>query len=78
MKKVDILQNELQLHSEEALQKGIPYILTMRAFSDVVSACFGMSLVVSYKEYIAEFKRLYMSLDITVTPKVIISLGLPI
>ena len=73
MKKVDILQQELELHSEVALLNGLPYVQTMRAFSKVVSSCFGMSLEESYKDDIAEFKRLYLSLKVSITPKVIIN-----
>ena len=49
----------------------LPYIHTFRAFDRVVSSCFGVGLKDGYQENIKEFKRLYMSLGITVTPKVI-------
>lgn len=54
----------------EALLNGLPYIHTMRAFSELVSSCFGMDLDDSYVDKIAEFRRLYMALGISVTPKV--------
>ena len=67
---MDILQQELEQHSEVALINGLPFIQTMRSFSKVVSSCFGMTLVESFKEDISEFRRLYLSLEISVTPKV--------
>ena len=47
-----------------------PYIHVCRAFSRVVCSCFGVGLKDGYEEHIKEFKRLYMALGITVTPKV--------
>ena len=70
MRKLDILQLELEKESEVALLNGLPYIHTMRAFSKVVQGCFGMDLVDSFGEDIREFRRLYLSLGVTVTPKV--------
>ena len=56
--------------SDEAILNGLPYIHAMRAFSKVVESCFGMNLKDSYEDDIKEFKRLYLSLGVTVTPKV--------
>ena len=71
MKKVDLLQLELGLHSDDALLNGLPFIHTLRSFSKVVDSCFGMGLKETYMSDIAEFKRLYLSLGISVTPKVL-------
>ena len=70
MRKVDLLQQELEEMPEEALLNGLPYIHAMRAFSKVVESCFGMQLLDSYDQDIREFKRLYFALGVTVTPKV--------
>ena len=70
LKKVDVLQAELENLSKEALLNGLSYIHTIRAFSNVVSSCFSTSLKDSYLDDILEFKRLYLTLGITVTPKV--------
>ena len=70
MRKVDILQSELEQHSEAAMLNGLPFIHTMRAFSKVVDSCFSNTLKDTYKADIAEFKRLYTNLGISVTPKV--------
>ena len=70
MRKLDILQQELENHSDEVLLNGLPYIHALRAFSKVVESCFGMQLMDSYKVDIMEFRRLYLALGVTVTPKV--------
>ena len=67
---MDILQSVLEQHSEEVLLNGLPYVHAFRAFSAVVDTCFGVALKDGYKENIQEFKRLYLSLGISVTPKV--------
>ena len=56
--------------TEEAIVNGLPYIHTFRAFDRVVSTSFGVTLEEGYKEAIGQFKAAYLSLDITVTPKV--------
>ena len=71
LKKVDILQQALEKESEAAVLNGLPFIHTFRAFSKVVSSCFGVSLQEDYQAQIFEFKRLYLALGISVTPKVI-------
>ena len=49
---------------------GQPIIETMKAFNDVVESCFGKELVEGYKEKISVFKDCYMSLVLSITPKV--------
>ena len=58
----------------EAIINGLPFTQTIKAFNKVVGACFGLKLDPAYKAAIAEFKRLYLELDISVTPKVNIKL----
>ena len=70
LKKVDLLQLELEKLSSETLLKGLPYIHAMRTFSKVVGNCFGNILVDSYIQDIQRFKDAYMALQISVTPKV--------
>ena len=54
-----------------AVINGLPFIQTFRAFSKVVSSCFGVSLQEDYEVHILEFRRLYLELGISVTPKVL-------
>ena len=75
LKKVDLLQQELEEMPEEALLNGLPYIHALRAFSKVVESCFSMKLLDTYVDDIKEFKRLYLALGVTVTPKVRIGLN---
>jgi hypothetical protein len=42
----------------------------MRAFSKVVDSCFSNTLLDTYITDILKFKKAYMDLGITVTPKV--------
>lgn len=58
----------------EAIINGLPFTQTIKAFNKVVEACFGLKLDPAYKAAIAEFRRLYLELDISVTPKVNIKL----
>ena len=67
---MDKLQQLLEQESVDVLLNGLPYIHTFRAFSRVVSSCFGVSLKDGYQAHILEFKRLYLALGISVTPKV--------
>ena len=70
LKKVDLLERELHKESADVLLKGLEFVQVFRAFLKVVNSCFGVSLKSSYEADILEFKRVYKSLDITVTPKV--------
>ena len=70
LKKLDILQQELEKESVEVLLNGLPFVHVLRAFNKVVESCFGMKLMDSYRQDITEFKRLYLALGVTVTPKV--------
>ena len=70
LQKVDLLERELNKESTEVMMKGLEYVQAFRAFDKVVSSCFGVSLKEGFKEDILEFKRVYTSLGISVTPKV--------
>ena len=70
LKKIDSLQQTLELESDDAILNGLPYVHAFRSFSGVVDACFGVELKSGYENKILEFKRLYLSLGITITPKV--------
>ena len=71
LKKLDRLELELINHSDLAAVMGLPFVQALRAFSRVVDSCFGNGLLESYIEDILEFKRLYVSLGVRITPKVI-------
>ena len=70
MRKVDLLQQELEQVSSKALIKGLPFIHAMRSFSNVVSSCFGNILGDNYIENIQRFRDAYIALEISITPKV--------
>ena len=59
----------------DKLQRIIPqdfdaYVSALRAFGRVVKSCFGCKLSSSYKADIEHFKKCYLNLNISVTPKV--------
>ena len=70
LKKVDLLERELRMEPVDVLMKGLQFVQAFRAFLKVVNSCFGMSLRDGFEEDIIEFKRIYLALDISVTPKV--------
>ena len=70
LKKVDLLERELRMEPVDVLMKGLQFVQAFRAFLKVVNSCFGMSLREGFEEDIIEFKRIYLALDISVTPKV--------
>ena len=70
LKLIDKLELELMKESEEVIVNGLPYIHTFRAFDRVVSTRFGNTLKEGYQETIEQFKAAYLSLGISVTPKV--------
>ena len=71
LKKIDSLQQDLEQQPDNAaLINGLPFISAFRAFSRVVDSCFGVCLKSGYAERIKEFKEEYLSLKISVTPKV--------
>lgn len=62
LKKVDILR--------EKNLRCLKYVDTLKKFNDVVESCFGIKLKTDYLEKISIFKKSYLSLQISVTPKV--------
>lgn len=48
----------------------LPYIAAFKAFSKVVTGCYGSFLDPMVEDYIADFKQKYLDLGISVTPKV--------
>ena len=56
---------------EEVLNKGVPFIRTLQAFSNIVETCFSNELKPGYESAIEEFRLKYLNLGISVTPKVI-------
>ena len=71
LKKLNVLHQTLKESGGELLERGLPFIETLKAFSLVVESCFGVKLQEGYKEHIQEFKKVYLDLGISVTPKVI-------
>ena len=70
MKKLDLLQEALARKGTDVLDKGLPYVNVLRAFSSVLETCFGNELIPGYETHIAQFKEVYLSSGMTVTPKV--------
>ena len=52
------------------MDQGQPYINVLEPFSQVVDTCFGVSLLPEYQTHIEDFKANYLSLGLSVTPKV--------
>ena len=46
------------------------YVKTFQSFNEVVRACYSMNLDRDYQERIDDFRRSYMNLGVSVTPKV--------
>ena len=63
LKHIDVLQQIAPLY----IQK---YVHIFKCLHSIVISCFGMELDSEFKKHIIEFKELYATLDISVTPKV--------
>ena len=63
LKNLDLLQQLAPSH----IQK---YVHIHRCLYKIVNSCFGMELDPEYEKYIKDFKELYLTLRISVTPKV--------
>ena len=59
----------MRKESDQAVVKGLPYIVAFQKLEKVVAACFGVTLVAGYKQTIKEFQDQYMSLGVSVSPK---------
>ena len=70
LKKIDLLESKLSAESSEIVEKGLKYCKTFRSVLKVVDSCFGNELKSDFKVNIANFKKDYMELGITITPKV--------
>ena len=60
------------MESGDVIIRGLPYIEAFRAFDTVVKTCFGVELQPGYEVAIDTFRSSYISLNLTVTPKVIL------
>ena len=60
---IDILAADSPLHV-------LPYVDAFRAFKKVVRACFSSDLDINFEKAISDFKKSYLDLGISVTPKV--------
>ena len=69
LKCLDQLELDIMMAGGEVVIKGLPFLKAFRSFNRVVSLCFGMTLGVGYMAAIKEFKKDYLELGITVTPK---------
>ena len=45
------------------------FVKTLQHFKSVVSSCFGMTLNTAYVQHIKHFKKSYLQLPVSVTPK---------
>ena len=73
LKMVDKLELALLQECDSVKLAGLPFIEMLRSFRAVQVACFGMELQPDYKEKIEKFSKLYRALEISVTPKVLIT-----
>ena len=71
LKKVDKLQQAFEKLGDQTASRGLPYIKALKALSTVVDSCFGVELKSGFEENIKNFKKSYLELEISVTPKVI-------
>ena len=51
-------------------QEFVMFVSSLRAFGRVVKSCFGLKLSTTYKADIESFRKCYLNLEISVTPKV--------
>ena len=56
----------------EVLERGLPYVELLKMFSEIVDICFGTQLKGDPTYSIVAFKSQYLSLGMSVTPKVIL------
>ena len=70
LKKLDLLEIHLRGQPSEIVENGIPYIDTFRALDKVVELCFGGELKEGHEAAIEEFKKVYLNLEISISPKV--------
>ena len=68
--KLDLLESQLQSKDSLVIVQGMPFVQALRAFKDVVEQCFKVNLDPDYKTSISNFKKQYLDLEISVTPKV--------
>lgn len=63
LEKVDVLRQKCSL-------SWLKFVKVFEDFKSVVTACFGNDLHSNYKEKIATFRRSYIDLNVSITPKV--------
>ena len=74
------LEDHLKCQSKDMYERGLPYILTLRDFNEVVHCCFGNELLEGWQESISRFTYSYKQLrnnkgcPVSITPKVKFSL----
>ena len=71
LKKVDKLEQAFEKLGDQTASRGLPYIKALKALPTVVDSCFGVELKSGFEENIKNFKKSYLELEISVTPKVI-------
>ena len=59
--KIDILERDIMKMDPETAIKSLPFVLCLRKFEKVVTACFGQTHDLSYGAYIDEFSMTYRS-----------------
>ena len=70
LKKLSKLEQAMKEKGKDVFEKGLPFIETLQAFSNIVDSCFSNELRADYESEILAFKSSYLKLDISVTPKV--------
>ena len=75
LQSVDKLERDVKNLDFETAAKALPFVETLRKLDRVVTACFGQTLDPQYDDFIDAFSKQYRSLDISVTPKVLVHLN---
>ena len=69
MYNIIVFQYNLQ-ENIEISNRALKFVQTLRSFYEVVKSCFGQEVQPSFKADIKKFTDDYISLDISITPKV--------
>ena len=70
LRKLDRLKDTLEMAGTDVLHRGLPFLEVLQCFNQIVEACFGTEMKGDPTAFIEDFKSKYLSLGISVTPKV--------
>ena len=70
LRKLDQLKDTLKMAGTDVLHRGLPFLEVLQCFNQIVEVCFGTEMKGDHTAFIDDFKSEYLSLGISVTPKV--------